>query len=235
MRFTLGDISPCSGGMGESYGVGISYRYCKESSTLQLIDKCRNRHLLHVACSAFLSKDLQGFVELIEKSLQAQSLKLSGQTTHRIVDVIHSDKLASLIYHTVATARDCYSLKHEAYCDFTHSMRRDYQLHEAYIKFIKGTHASDHDYKGHFKARLKTLSAHTVTARSCQLPHLLQNLANIIMTDLVVQEYQSHDTHVATNLVKLSSQLDMMGLILDPDYIPKNCLITSTTRISAAT
>ncbi len=232
MRFTVDGIPSLNGGKDVIYGAGISYQFIPDTQILKICHKDENHHLLHMECKGFLQEHIGGYIECLEKAMQIHALLLSSDATNRIVDVISIEKLPSLLHHTVGVARDSYALHLNQFEEFSEVLRREYNLKCAYIKYIHGSSFMvENEYEGHFKARIKTHNNDRATVRSCVLHHLLQNMADSIMMDIVSKAYANNQRDEAHLLMKLSSRLGTMGRILDAGYIPAEQMNVAVAKV----
>ena len=161
--------------------------------------------------------DLRDFIHLIEKTTQIQSLMFSNNATCDITEIMTHRRMKSYLEHVVELARAALYLKNGHYGAFAETLCTDFELRALTIQNLnKGYSANDF-----FKITLKTRRGNEVMCEGFYLRNCLSILSQKIISDLLIVETSNNFQADAHRLLKLSSDLSMLSLVLDEQFVPR--------------
>lgn len=202
---------------GRIWGIGLCYEYDYAYRQISIIHRQHYRPIKEITVSINEHDDLVRLIDLIEKTTQIQALMLSNNATCDISEVIGKNRMGSYLEHVIELARATLRLDQGRYEDFATDLCATFDLNTLIIENLNKGYSSN-DF---FKIRLQTKRKNEIKYEGFNLPHCLSALSQKIISDLLVLETSNNFQAEAHRLLKLSSDLSMLSLVLDEQFIPR--------------
>jgi hypothetical protein len=158
------------------------------------------------------------YATLLEKTTQITALTYSNNVSIDLADILDEARLPAIVKSAARSAHYGFDLQHGHFEKFTHNFMQNSDINKLKFKKIEGTAFSLPFYT----ARIQTRRGCVETVRASTLARTALELASKITHNLMPQEYmiasQSHS--IAQALMRAVNDLNMLGCLLDKNFIP---------------
>jgi hypothetical protein len=199
-----------------AWGTGFTYEYNSEKKALNIVHAIQNKPLIYIDLDRHLAKNPLLYARMLEKVTQVNALVFSNNHDINLADIFENNRLIPILENSAIVARHSYDLETEKFENFSYRFCETYILKSLQLtKYANRTPGSVF-----YAAEMKTENNNSVHARASQLNQLLDKLSEKTVRDLMTTEYNHHFYKSAQNLLVVSSNLSVMGRVLDKNFIP---------------
>lgn len=197
-------------------GTGFKYEYDANSKRLDVFHAKTGSTLLFIDFDKTLSRDPALFVSTLDKSCQIRALTLSNNTSIDLSQTFDDHKLTPMLVETARLARFGFDLMHENFDRFERYFCQDSTIRDMKIQRIRKFDAGSAFYS----AQLETRHSNKLVVESTTLHGVMSKLSQKIIQDLITREFVSHFDAFAHTLLKASSNVSILSLILNEKFLP---------------
>lgn len=216
MGFTLKHRELDSRGSFVARGIGFEYEYDASSPVLSVIHARQKKPLLYIDCEKRLSKNPLAFVSDLEKATQINALVFSNRSNIDLSEILRERHLKIMLETSTMQASYSYDLKHDDFDLFEERFCKNYFLRKMRInKCISNERESEL-----FRGELQTKTQNSIHSCGANLYSVMHALSNKTVNDLLANEFGHPLQKEAQNLMAISSNLSLIGKILDKNYHP---------------
>jgi len=206
-----------SNGSFTASGTGFLYNYTNKNKTLDIRAHRSDKLLYQLKFDRALTERADVFVDVFEKTSQINALMLSNNKTANLANTISGQRLAPIIKSTSVLSRYAFDLQIYDFNRFSKAFEAQYNFKNVKVKqFHPGQDTSEF-----FIARIKTMHNNVISVRGCCLSTLTGALSQKTSHDLISMEYGIHHDECVQRMLKASSKLSLLSLILDDNFWPE--------------
>ncbi len=156
-------------------------------------------------------------MSILDKSFQIRALTLSNNTSIDLSQTFDDQKLAPpCLLDTARLARYSFDLMRDNFDRFERYFCEDNTLNNMQIRRVRKYEAGSAFYN----IQLETLRKNKLIVESPTLHGVMSNLSQKIVQDLITKEFVSHFDAFTHTLLKTSSNVSILALILNEQFLP---------------
>ncbi len=201
-------------------GTGFKYYYDSDLKRLEVSHAKKCCPVLFLDLDKELSGDPALFVSTLDKTCQIRALTLTNNASLDLSDVFDDGKLTTMLYETSRLARCGFDLMHENFARFERYFSQDSKICDVRLGRVKTFEAGSSAYV----ARMETAHKNQVSVESHNLHDLMSKFSQKIIQDLITREFLARFDSLAHTLLKTSSSISMLSLILNNKFLPSGKL-----------
>jgi hypothetical protein len=197
-------------------GTGFKYEYDANLQKLDVSHAKTGSALLFIDFDKQLLRDPELFVSTLDKSCQIRALTLTNNTSVDLSEIFDDHKLTPMMVETARLARFGFDLMHDNFDRFERYFCQDSTIRNMRIKRVRKFDAGSAFYS----AQLETRHSNQLVVESPTLHGVMSKLSQKIIQDLITREFVSHFDAFAHTLLKASSNVSILSLILNEKFLP---------------
>lgn len=199
-----------------AWGTGFNYEYDSNVKKLEIFHARTGSTLIYIDFDKQLSQDPAAFVAMLDKSCQIRALTLSNNTSIDLSETFEDQKLTPVLADTARLARYGFDLMHDNFDRFERYFCQDNTIQNMKIRRVRKYEAGSAFYS----AQIETRQSNKVTVESPTLHGAMSKLSQKIVQDLIARELTSNFDVFAHTLLKTSSKVSILALILNEKFLP---------------
>ncbi|MCB1531475.1 MAG: hypothetical protein KDJ35_01265 [Alphaproteobacteria bacterium] len=216
MGFTLKHRETDSRGSFNAWGVGFDYEYDAKSESLYIIRARDKKPLLYINCEERLTLNPLQYTTALEKATQINAMVFSGNTNVDLSEILQGRQLRTMIKTAALQASYCFDLQQEDFDLFEQRFCETYLLRKLRLnKCVNADRSS-----AFFRGELQTKTQNSIESSGAKLYSVINSLSTKAMYDLLYNTYGQPSQEEAQNLIDISSNLALIGKILDKNFHP---------------
>ena len=203
-----------------AWGTGFKYEFDAHLRKLDVFHAKTGSALLFIDFDKELLRDPRLFVSTLDKSCQIRALTLSNNTSVDLSQTFDDGKLTPMMVETARLARLSFDLMHGNFERFERYFCQDSIIRSMKIDRIRKFDAGS----AYYAANIQTRRNNRLAVESPTLHGIMTKLSRKIVQDLITREFVSHYDALAHNLLKMSSNISILSLILNEKFLPSRKL-----------
>lgn len=208
-----------SSGSFRAWGTGFNYHYDAYLKKFEISHAKNDSPVLFLDFDKELSGDPELFVCTLDKACQLRALTLTNNTSLDLSEIFDDGRLTPMVYETARLARFGFDL-----------MQNNFERFERY--FCQGNHCNVNVGRirkfdagsASFAAKFETTHNSRVAVECATLHGVMSKLSQKIIQDLIPREFVYRFDGVARSLLKTSSNISVLSLILNEKFSPSTKL-----------
>ncbi len=203
-----------------AWGTGFKYHYDADLKKLEVSHAKKGSSALFLDFDKELSGDPELFVSTMDKTCQIRALTLTNNTSLDLSEIFDDGKLTPMLYETSRLARFGFDLMHENFTRFERYFCPDSNVCDVRLGRVKTFDAGSSAYM----AKMETARHNKVSVESSTLHDLMSKFSQKIVQDLITREFLARFDSIAHALLKTSSNISLLSLILNNKFLPSDKL-----------
>ena len=199
------------------WGIGLCYEYDEVSGRISIIHGRHYQPITDIHLDIDEAITPKDFIRFIERTTTIQALLLSNNATCDITEIMPVERLKPYLEHVTDLAWMAALLDYMHYDAFAATICAEFQLQALVITNLNKGVSSNAFYR----VSLKTQRENVISCEGFHVRNGLSMLSQKIISDLLVLETGNNFQADAQRLLKLSSDLSMLSLVLDESFIPR--------------
>ena len=216
MGFTLKHREQDSRGSFVAWGIGFEYKYCAESSILNIINAIKRKPLINISFDELMAENALAYTGALEKATQINALTFSNGQHVDLSETLKERHLKIMLETSAMQARYSLDLEAERFERFERRFCRDYTLSR--LRFNKCVNSIEET--SFYRAELETSNYNSINCSGAHLYGVINKLSAKAMRDLMAREYGYREQSAAQNLLSASSNLGIISQILNKNFNP---------------
>lgn len=198
-----------------AWGTGFNYHYDADLKKFEVTHAKKCSPVLFLDFDNELSGDPDLFVSTLDKTCQLRALMLTNNTSLDLSEIFDDGRLTPMVYETARIARFGFDL-----------MQGNFERFERY--FCQGNNCNVNVGRvrkfeagsAFFAARFETTHSSSVATESSTLHGVMSNLSQKIIQELIPREFVYSFDGTAHTLLKTSSNISVLSLVLNTKFSP---------------
>jgi hypothetical protein len=152
-----------------------------------------------------------------------KALIFSNDQTVRLAETIDDKMLVSILKGSARLSYYAHSLSKKDFPLFCQLFSNERGLKQMRIKKFR----SSSDRNVFYAARIETMQDNAVCVRGCSLSGIMAALSEKTAHDLITMEFGQQYNHSTQRLLRTSSQLSAISMIMDHNFVPSKRIKTN--------